>query len=476
MKALFVFLLLLGNSALHAQQWVDQQYQYDSVLNIQYGTADNFNGTSTDLFMDVYTPKCANPGEVNNWPLILFVHGGGFVVGSKDDASIQDLCKSFAQRGYVTASISYRLGYIADDGNWTCNFPGYSCYFATDTAEWFRAYYRSVQDGKGALRYLVNRYDQFSIDTNNLFLAGESAGAFVALGMGLLDDDQERPPFTTAIADAPAPHANAQVCEFNLGETFTANIPRPDLGGIAGTIEPTNIDYTVKGIGNMYGGMFSDLLQLSDPTKPKPAIYSFHQPCDLIVPIDSREVYWGLDWCFTNGYGCYAVANTPVVHGSKTMRDWNTNNGYGYTISNQFTTVNFPYNYWFGQGSCVDQTNNASCHAYDAKQVRVLELANFFAPLVNSSPLCQTIGLEEYTQHIEIFPNPAKEKLTVRLDALDAERIVIFSTQGVQCADLEMPASGKVDIFTDQLVPGIYYGAIVLGNGSTVKFKFAVNP
>lgn len=476
MKNLILILLCACTLKVHAQQWVDQQYAYDSTLNIQYGAAVNFNGVNTDLFMDVYVPKCTNPGEVNNWPLIMFVHGGGFVVGSKDDPSIQDLCKSFAKRGYVTASISYRLGYVADDLNWTCNYPGYSCYFATDTAEWFRSYYRSVQDGKGALRYLINRFDQYSIDTNNVFLAGESAGAFVALGVGLMDDDQERPPFTGAISDAPAPHANAMTCVFNVGQTFGSVVSRPDLGGIDGTIEPSTVNYTLKGIGNMYGGMFSDLLQVYNPSKPKPAIYSFHQPCDLIVPIDSKQVYWGLDWCFTNGYGCYGIANTPIVHGSKTIRDWNTNNGYGYTISSQFTSVNFPYNYWIGQGSCADQVVNAnsSCHAYDSKPVRTLEMANFFAPMVTSSSICQTIGLEEYNKHIQVYPNPASDKIVVYIDGLETDRIVIHSPLGVQCAEVKYPSLEKTEIPTNKFAPGVYYGLIELANGSTLNFKFSV--
>lgn len=50
---------------------------------------------------------------LTNRPFILLIHGGGFVGGDK--SSWEDECKEFAKRGYVTASINYRLGFTAND-------------------------------------------------------------------------------------------------------------------------------------------------------------------------------------------------------------------------------------------------------------------------------------------------------------------------------------------------------------------------
>ena len=146
---LFIYLV---NLFTYGQQWIDQQYQYDSVLNVPYGASVNFNGTMDSLHMDIYTPKCLGINQVSSWPLMVIIHGGAFIEGSKNDASVQDYCKDFARRGYVTASISYRLGFISDDNLWTCNYPNYSCIFAGDSAEWVRANYRGIQDAKGAIR------------------------------------------------------------------------------------------------------------------------------------------------------------------------------------------------------------------------------------------------------------------------------------------------------------------------------------
>lgn len=455
----------------HSQQWIDKQYAYDSTLNIQYGSSINFNGTSTDLLMDVYTPKCNNIGESSNWPLLIFVHGGAFVEGSKDDASIQQLCKAFAKRGYVTASVSYRLGFVSDDVAWNCNYPNYECVFATDSLEWSRAYYRGVQDVKGAVRYLVNRQQLFSIDTNNVFLAGESAGSFIAMGVGLMDDESERPFGTNAIADAPVPNANALGCSYNVNETFSGPVARPDLGAISGSIEPSTVDYTIKGIGNFYGAMMGDLLQLSDPSKPKPAIYSFHRPCDMIVPIGSKQALWGLDWCMTNGYGCSAIANTPIVHGSKTFSDWNTNNSYGYTIEDHFTSINFPYSYILGAGSCLDQVGNP-CHAYDSKALREGELATFFAGYVSSGQICQTAGLNAQENFIEVYPNPASTLINITTSIQSNAQVEIYNAIGELQSIRQLEASPNPSFNIEKLSNGYYFSKITFQNGTSFYFQF----
>ena len=410
-----IHVLLCINS--FGQQWVDRIYTYDSLLNVTYGTATNFLGGTDILDMDIFLPVCSPATQSTRRPLLIWIHGGSFLEGSKNDASIQSLCKKFAQRGYVTASISYRLGFISDDNSWACNYPNYACVFAGDSAEWVRSMYRGIQDGKGALRYLINRHEQFKIDTANVFVAGESAGAFLALGIALMDTPDEKPKETFATSSLPLPNQGTRECSYNKGKIFEGTqIPRPDLGSIEGDIEPTNIQYTIKGIGNIFGGMTSDLLKNLPAAKNKPAIYSFHQPCDIIVPIDSANIYWGLSWCFTNGYGCNAIANTNVkIYGARAFTGWNTTSGYGYPTKNEFTTTTFPFSYLLGQGSCVDQLFTP-CHAYDNPILRENNLASYFAGLVSTSPVCigETTSVTNLNiPHFSMYPNPSEKMLHI---------------------------------------------------------------
>jgi hypothetical protein len=455
--AILSTLLFPGHS--FAQLWITEQYNFQVTRNIEYGTATNFSGQTERLTMDVFTPEC-EPGVLPlTRPLMILIHGGSFLAGSKEDPSIQALCVNFAKRGYVTASINYRKGFIADDSKWECNYPNYKCVFATDASEWQRAYYRAVQDAKGALRFLLNRKDDLRIDPNHVFVTGESAGAFISLGVGLMDVDAERPPFTNAQPALPSPHPFTYDCEYNVGKTFDGNpIARPDLGGIDGTIAPGNQMYTIKGIGNFYGGMLSDLLKLSKDPGKKPAIYSFHRPCDPVVPIDSAYVNWGLSWCFTNGYGCFGIKNNEnMLYGSRTFSQWNTSRQYGYTIENHFTNVNFPFQFVFGEGSCTDQLSNP-CHAYDNKSLREKELATFFSKQISLPGICNTTnavyGIADAPA--TVYPNPGKESIAIEWATTTPATLRIFNSQGILVAS-HLLAGAMNQVPVGALPQGIYH-------------------
>jgi|TARA_R110000737_G_scaffold342281_1_gene366978 hypothetical protein len=469
--ALISFFIFVQSAS--AQQWIDKKYSYDSLMNVTYGTSIDFLGNAESHKMDIYLPNCDDAAHISRRPLIVFIHGGAFIAGSKDEVNLQSMCKQYAQRGYVTASIDYRLGFVSDDASHTCNFPNYSCVFAADSAEWHRAYYRSVQDGKGALRYLINRNAQFRIDTNNVFVAGESAGAFVSLGVALMDTINEKLPLANATSSVPAPNANTSSCVYNVGKTFPAMIARPDLGDIHGTIEPTTINYTIKGVGNMFGGMMSDLLKYSK-AGPKPQIYSYHQPCDMVVPIDSAKIYAGLSWCMTNGYNCNGISNTPKVYGSRAFSSFNTTNSYGYTISNNFTATNFPFNFLFGPGSCADQVNNP-CHAYDNFGNRLNQLAAFFAPLVSTSPICDTtffttgITQLDLEKDLTLFPNPASETFTIRQLTFEKANYSIHDNQGRLIQSGELKIGDNLITLHNNIMSGLYFVSVHKGEIRAVK-------
>lgn len=99
MPKLLITLLLTGSTLIngYAQEWIDLQYSYDSIMNIPYGSEVNFNGETETLLMDLYLPKCQVDQVELRRPLAIFIHGGAFISGSKDEASIQQYCKNFAK-------------------------------------------------------------------------------------------------------------------------------------------------------------------------------------------------------------------------------------------------------------------------------------------------------------------------------------------------------------------------------------------
>ncbi len=98
--------------------------------------------------------------------LIIWLHGGGFKLGSKKARGIQLWSKTFAMRGYVCAGLNYRLS----KKNPLFNFT-----------ELKRSCYSAVQDVEEAIAWFKKNHAQFRIDTNRIILAGNSAGAMIAL-------------------------------------------------------------------------------------------------------------------------------------------------------------------------------------------------------------------------------------------------------------------------------------------------------
>ena len=71
-------------------------------------TTVNYSDVYTDSYheIDIYTPD----GDIEiNRPVILYMHGGSFYGGNKTLTDCVDFCESMAKKGYVTASLNYRL-------------------------------------------------------------------------------------------------------------------------------------------------------------------------------------------------------------------------------------------------------------------------------------------------------------------------------------------------------------------------------
>ncbi|MFO1339367.1 MAG: alpha/beta hydrolase [Burkholderiaceae bacterium] len=117
-------------------------------------------GTDTlTLVLDVWTP----PSNGGNRPLVVWVHGGGFNSGGKEDRS--DDALSYARAGYVTASVNYRL---------TANND-------VDAPTRTLAIEQAADDVMNAIRYLKANAASLHIDTSRVAVVGTSAGGALAL-------------------------------------------------------------------------------------------------------------------------------------------------------------------------------------------------------------------------------------------------------------------------------------------------------
>ena len=157
-----------------------------STTGIKFGEADPYGIISNqDLYLDIIEPV---GDTLEKRPLILHQFGGGFLIGWRTEPVIPQMAEMYAKRGFVFATIDYRLGFNPLD---------------SQSAE--RAVYRATQDLRAALRFLVDNADTYGIDTSAIFLTGTSAGCFAAFVNSYMNEsDRSDIPSTFGIPLEPA--------------------------------------------------------------------------------------------------------------------------------------------------------------------------------------------------------------------------------------------------------------------------------
>ena len=120
------------------------------------------------LKLDFYKPKKVK-GAL---PLLVYVHGGGFAGGKRNDKNTVYFAKNMASRGYAVAAISYRL---------TMKNLGFGC--ATKAADKVTAFNEASKDISAAVSYLLEKSQKLKINTNKIVLIGTSAGAEAILNL-----------------------------------------------------------------------------------------------------------------------------------------------------------------------------------------------------------------------------------------------------------------------------------------------------
>ena len=220
MKKLYT-LLFLSISTTFTFAQCDDRYQGE-IFNSVTVTEVNYSDNLQDSYhkMDIYTPN--GDTEISR-PIILYMHGGSFYGGTKVMTDCVDFCTSMAKKGYVTASLNYRLAN---------NIVS----FLSSQEEQYNTVLKAVADAKSAIRYFRKDFangDTYRVDPNTIFVGGYSAGGVIALHLAYIDN----------ISDLPTSPVNVQNLVSNIGG---------DLEGDAG-----NYGYSseVQGVISFAGGI-----------------------------------------------------------------------------------------------------------------------------------------------------------------------------------------------------------------------------
>ena len=339
LSTLLTCIACLTASHAYAQgtRYVDSVFANYTKTTVTYSTVYNQQ-------MDIYQPT----GDTATLrPILVLAHGGSFTSGDRNaDNVITQLCADFAHKGYVTVSIDYRLTSAQN-------------LLTADSA--IIEVLRAVSDGKAAIRYFYQdaaTTNTYKIDTNNLFVGGNSAGAVLYMHVAYI--------------------TNVGM----LSPTFQTLLTR--VGGLDGNSGNPGYSTNVKGVINLAGAL-NVASWVQSCGKP---VVSAQGDADPVVPYNCGNPEYGVVPVTLCGLGKmqpYITANTP------------------YSAS-----MVFP-----GDGHVPWQSNAAKFYRIDTMITSFLYKA--LSEPMNAVCTNTPLGIldDSYASRISLYPNPATNVLNI---------------------------------------------------------------
>lgn len=361
------------------QRYVDDLFSVSVTPDIQYGVAPavvfpytNQSWTyNKNLRLDLYRPT----GDTQtNRPCIVMAYGGAFLGGSKTQSELVDFCQQMASKGYVVASIDYRIGFNTASTNAAV-----------------RAVYRAVQDMNAAIRFMRNNAVTYGIDPALVFAGGNSAGSIAAIHAAYLDENER----SASSLLAPSYGGGTFFNWPDLGCLDCSGNTLPDVGPPAGVInlwgaiaDPSWIlNGTSPGIASFHGG--NDNIVLHDTGNPFnypifPVLYGSTDMHNVLAGSGVPELYSfdpnGGHELWTNQTTADAIVNTSANFISDNYLSPLNGDFYGPCINNGVYTYHaYPnsnlQNCWeVTGGNIVATTGNSVSVTWPASGIGILSL------------------------------------------------------------------------------------------------------
>jgi acetyl esterase len=237
-----------------------ERYHVEVLRDIPYTTSGR-----PEHRLDIYRPIDRDGPR----PVVLYVHGGGFRILSKDTHWVMAL--AFARRGFVVFNISYRLA------------PGHP-------------YPAAVEDAAAAYAWVVRNAVAYRGDLGALVVAGESAGANLATTLAVAACyRRDEPPARTVWDTGAVPRGLWPACGL-LQVTDSARLARrrrlPSL--VADRLHEVETAYLGEGArpGDPRFDLCDPLRVLErgvPPERPLPACFASVGTCDPLLD-DTRRL------------------------------------------------------------------------------------------------------------------------------------------------------------------------------------------
>ena len=350
--------------------------------------------------MDIYTPIT---DDATPRPMILFAHGGSFVGGSKNTQTAEYFCQTFAEKGYVTGSFNYTLA---------ANIA-----ILADSLQMIDIVLKAMGDGKAAVRYMRKEAEKYKVDTDQIFLGGNSAGAILSLHAGMFSDLSEVPEYFVSMVEA--------------------------TGGIDGNAGNDGFSSDIKGIISLAGGLnMTSFLDADDP-----AFVSCHGDADGIVPYLCDDVYSGDD--------TFGIFDLVDICGSGAIHPIADELGIPNALKIYPDADHTPWS--------VELTNG--------KPAMMNEVIDFVSDFLSEqlTDIGVLTNVEDITATVDfkVFPNPTTNGLQVQINdpSILIEQIQLFDATG-RLLSAATPNSNDFYLDRKNIAPGFYQLHIISNEGA----------
>ena len=218
--------------------------------------------------LDIYRPVHPSRHAPPPWPIVFYVHGGGFRILSKDTHWIMGL--GFARRGYIVFNVSYRLA------------PKHR-------------YPAAIEDVCRAFEWVMENAERYGGDPSRVVLAGESAGANLATSLAItLAYEREEPFAREAFATGVVPKAVVPACGvFQVSDMARLRRRKPGMSSfIADRLAEVESAYLGADAASCSRDLADPLLFFERGEKPSRPIPPFFLPVGTRDPLlpDTRRM------------------------------------------------------------------------------------------------------------------------------------------------------------------------------------------
>lgn len=157
-----------------------QRYQNQIFNEVDVKTETYLQTKDEALKLDIYQPANDNAADR---PLLLFVHGGGFAGGARNEPEIAEFCRNMARRGIVAVSMSYTL---------TMKGKSFGCDQSAENK--LATFKQTASEINEAANFLLGKKSELKINPELVIVAGSSAGAEAVLHAAFLPETQKSLP------------------------------------------------------------------------------------------------------------------------------------------------------------------------------------------------------------------------------------------------------------------------------------------